>query len=163
MTLGHRGKAVGAILFVVAGVGAALAVAVTLSHDPRPKRRTTVAELLGAGIQSARATLEARRSADVVVDRHVSGALTVSGRAIRERARLASPEELRRFLTTLPNGGTAVVTIAYTSNAGGIQGVTAPTPVDAARAQRELWEVLESAGFTRAGGDVEVMAVPSAQ
>jgi hypothetical protein len=111
--------------------------------------------LFGVLAQNVQAVAELRSASDVVVDREPSGTLVVSGRALKSRVRLSSTEELKALLKTLPAPGIAMVSVAYKSDAGGIQGLVAPRPAEVAHAERELLGILEDAGFRQARGSIK--------
>jgi hypothetical protein len=155
VTRGGKHTAIGAGLFVVVGLASVVTLLVLLNSDARPGQRLGVRELFGFAIEAFRAQKELRDGSDIVVDRQPSGTLVVSGRALESKLYLSTPQELRALLHSLPSPGVAMVTIAYDRSAGGVQGLVAPAPGEARRAERDLWAVLEAAGFHPARGSVK--------
>ena len=147
MALMNWRRAVGVTLLLLLS-GTAIALLVAMFTRPRaadgwPHLR----EVIASAFETLRQEAELRDASDVVVDREPSGTLVVSGRALAAPQRLSSTAELKGLLQTLPTPGLGLVTISYTSNARGIQGLVAPTPTEARLAERELIAALEDAGF----------------
>jgi len=158
----ERRTAIGVGLFVVLGLASVVTLLTLLTHDTHPRQRLDVRQFLGLVVEAFHAQKELRDGCDVVVDRLPSGTLVITGRALDAKLHLSTVQELKALLHSLPSPGVAMVTIALDRNAGSIQGLVSPTPSEARRAERDLWAVLEEAGFHPARGSVKPLLPLSA-
>jgi hypothetical protein len=145
--------------FAVLGLAAIASVGVVMTRHPRPSphERAGLKGLVTQMADSLYAAEELRAAADVVVERAPSGALHVSGRALPKPVTVPSTAALEALLGTLPRPGSAVVMVQVTHDAGGIQGLVAPAPPEAAASRQELLAILQEAGFHEARGSVKTL------
>jgi hypothetical protein len=153
----ERRHLAGALLLLLIGIGANGFLMGLLSHNSRRSSSTDLPQVIALSLQGAIQTFtELRSAADVVVHREPTGALRVSGRALKQEVRLSSLGELRTLLKGLPTPGTAFVTVTHASGKSGLQGLLESPAPETIEARRELIAVLEEAGFHLARGSVKI-------
>ena len=138
-----RRLAVGAAIVIVFVVGLSVALWQARSRQGTSEAFGEVGARL-AEVAKEASNLEA--SYDVVVERSVSGGLSVRGRAVQRPVAFASVQEFRAFLKTLPSPGSGVALVSW-DTVNGIDGLLASPPPAASAARAELEAALKSAGF----------------
>lgn len=96
--------------------------------------------------QAAQQVNDLEGSYDVVVEKSLSGGLSVRGRSLHAPVALKSIQEFRSFLKTLPSPGKAVALVSW-DTADGMHGLLAAPPAEANAARLELESALRDAGF----------------